>query len=162
MSQPHWQQCIKACNEKVGCQGSTANMRPELLGHKFSDWLMFGNAGNYGVTQANWLRVCGWTTLVHDNHDYGADSITFHLLVVEMKKDLQLELACDCWLQVLPKSNQPNFPFCVLMLMLCTPLVPDTKIIEVFRPLFTDNHVDEAWIIGQGEKTKAATVGLSE
>jgi hypothetical protein len=38
------------------------------------------------------------------------------------------------------------------MLMICTPLVPDRKIIEVFGELFRENHITEEWVLEFGEK----------
>jgi endonuclease III len=138
--------------------GTTGNMPKNwipLPGHSFSEWLTFGDDGNYGLSHLEWLRVRGWTTVVRANADFVADAVTFNRLVVQMKVELKLESARDCWSQVLPNKNQANYPVCVLVLMLCTPLVPDTKIIDVFGPLFREHYVDENWIIGLGETALA-------
>jgi hypothetical protein len=56
------------------------------------------------------------------------------------------------WVQALPSPNMENFSFCLLFLIFyCTPLVPDTKIVEIFLSLVQQNHVDEDWVIHVGE-----------
>lgn len=128
------------------------NTRATLPGKLFEDWVAFGDGGNYALSADDWSHVRGWTTLVQKNKDFAAEAITFHQLVIKMKSDLGLQAARDCWSDVLPNSHHSNYPLCVLVLMLCTPMVPDTKIIDVFGPFFKENHVDEDWIIKEGEK----------
>jgi endonuclease III len=125
--------------------------RIPLPGDSFSEWLTFGDNGNYGLSQMEWQRVRGWCSVLQANADSVAEAVTFNRLVVQMKFELKLESARDCWSKVLPNKNRPNYPVCVLVLMLCTPLVPDTKIIQIFGPLFKDHYVDEDWIIKEGE-----------
>ena len=138
--------------KKVKKTKDTSTTRAVLPGTTFEDWLGFGDGGNYSLSADDWSHVRGWTTIVHKNKDFVAEAITFHRLVVKMKCDLGLQAARDCWSDVLPKSNESNYPLCVLVLMLCTPMVPDTKIIDVFGPFFKENRVDEDWIIQEGEK----------
>jgi endonuclease III len=144
---------------KAICKQTVTHMpviiRPPLPGKSLKDWLQFGDRGCYSLTTDEWLRVRGWVCFVHNNKDFVAEAITFHRLVVRMKSELGLESARDCWSKVLPNPNEQNYPICVLVLMLCTPMVPDTKIIDVFGPFFRNNTVDEDWIIKQGEKAIA-------
>ena len=137
---------------KSGNKTSTSiGTRAALPGETFEDWLVFGDSGNYSLSSDDWSHVRGWTTIINKNKDFAAEAITFHQLVVKMKCDLGLQSARDCWSDVLPEANESNYPLCVLVLMLCTPMVPDTKIIDVFRPFFKENKVDEDWIIQEGE-----------
>jgi endonuclease III len=57
----------------------------------------------------------------------------------------------DIWAEVLPARNASNYDFCCLILMVATPLVTDTQIMEVFGKLFSENIVDSKWILEQGE-----------
>jgi hypothetical protein len=36
--------------------------------------------------------------------------------------------------------------------MICTPLVPDTKILDIFEPIFQNNHVTVDWKLEQTEE----------
>jgi hypothetical protein len=142
----------KPKTKKVKKTSKSTNTRARLPGITFDDWLSFGDGGNYSLSADDWSHVRGWTTIANKNKDFAAEAITFHRLVVKMKCDLGLQSARDCWSKVLPDTNESNYPLCVLVLMLCTPMVPDTKIIDVFGPFFKDNRVDEDWIIKEGEK----------
>jgi endonuclease III len=86
-----------------------------------------------------------------------ADNVAFHRLIVAMKEELKLESARDKWVEALPSPESSNFEMCVLFLMVCTPMVPDTKIVELFGPIFKDNFVNIDWIL---EKGKAAIAEL--
>jgi hypothetical protein len=69
-----------------------------------------------------------------------------------MKAELQLESARDKWVEALPSPESSNFKICVLFLMFwCTPLVPDTKIVELFGPIFKENFLDIDWILEKGK-----------
>jgi endonuclease III len=68
-----------------------------------------------------------------------------------MKQELNLESARDKWVEALPSPESSNFEICVLFLMVCTPLVPDTKIVELFGPIFQENDVDIDWILEKGK-----------
>jgi hypothetical protein len=89
--------------------------------------------------------------------DFMADKVAFHGLVVAVKEELQLEAARDKWVEALPCTESSNFEICVLFLMVCIPLVPDTKIVELFGTIFKQNFIDINWIL---EKGKVATAEL--
>jgi hypothetical protein len=36
--------------------------------------------------------------------------------------------------------------------MICTPMVPDTKIVDIFKPIFQNNHFTVNWILKQTEE----------
>jgi endonuclease III len=91
--------------------------------------------------------------------------VAFHRLIVSMKEETKLTTPRDAWADLLPPSNSPNFFWATLMLMVCTPLVPDRKIIEVFGELFWENHITEELALEFGEKhlaEKLATLGMQK
>jgi endonuclease III len=79
-----------------------------------------------------------------------AEGLKFHRLIVSMRSELS-DSARDAWDLVLPPKSFPNFDFCCLFLMIATPAVTDESIIQVFGPLFRDNHVTPAWVLTEGE-----------
>jgi hypothetical protein len=61
--------------------------RPPLPGLSFMAWLNFGDNGSYSLSNSDWLRVRGWVSFINENKDFAAEAVTFHRLVVTMKKD---------------------------------------------------------------------------
>jgi endonuclease III len=122
---------------------------------EFETWRQFGESGGYKISRPQWDRLCSWVRELRRSPDVIADRVAFHQLIVSMKQSTNLATARDKWGEVLPAPNSPNFFWATLMLMLCTPLVPDTKIIEVFGPLFKEHHVDEKWVVELGTKKLA-------
>jgi hypothetical protein len=82
--------------------------------------------------------------------DFLAENVAFHRLVVDMKTELKLESASDKWVKALPNPEDDNYEICVLFLMICTLLVPDMKIVEIFTPMFLENYVTLDWILEMG------------
>jgi endonuclease III len=117
----------------------------------YESWRLFGEAGGYSLSIPAWLGIRDWVFTKKRNEDFVADNVAFHRLVVAMKAELQLESARDKWIEALPSPESSNFEICVLFLMVCTPLVPDTKIVELFAPIFKDNFVDIDWILQKGK-----------
>ena len=111
-------------------------------------WCAYGEAGSYAISSPQWREVRDWVMAL--DCDSVAENVAFHRLVVDMKRDLKLESARDIWVEALPKPEESNYELCVLFLMVCTPLVPDTKIVEIFTPLFADNYITLEWIVGKG------------
>jgi endonuclease III len=118
---------------------------------EFQAWLVFGDNGGYSVTREDWTRIRAWVSLKRSRKDFVAEAVTFHRLILSLKRDLSLESARDCWERVLPPKNADNYPVCCLFLMICTPLVPDTKIVDIFEPIFRNTHVTVDWILEQTE-----------
>jgi endonuclease III len=81
-----------------------------------------------------------------------AKAVTYHRLILSLKRDLSLESARDCWDRVLPPKSADNYQVCCFFLIICTPLVPDTKIVDIFEPIFQNNHVTVDWILEQTEE----------
>jgi endonuclease III len=132
---------------------------------EFETWRKFGDSGGYNISKPQWIRLCSWVAERRSKPDVIADHVAFHRLIVSMKQETKLATPRDAWADVLPPSNSPNFFWATLMLMICTPLVPDTKIIEVFGALFRENHVTEEWVLNFGEKNlteKLATLGMQK
>jgi endonuclease III len=132
---------------------------------EFETWKNFGDSGGYNISKPQWIRVCSWVVQRRSKPDVIADNVAFHRLIVSMKQETNLATPRDAWANVLPPPNSPNFFWATLMLMICTPLVPDTKIIEVFQDLFRENHVTEEWVLQFGEKNlaeKLATLGMQK
>jgi endonuclease III len=50
-------------------------------------------------------------------------------------------------LRCFPPFNEHNFFFATLVLMICTPLVPDKKIIDVFGKLFQEHTDTPQWVL---------------
>jgi hypothetical protein len=84
--------------------------------------------------------------------DFVAEAVTFHRLILSLKRDLSLESARDSWERVLPPKSAQNYPMCCLFLMICTPMVPDTKIVDFFEPIFQNNLVTVDWVLEQTEE----------
>jgi endonuclease III len=134
----------------------SAPLRPILPIHgNLETWKTFGDNGGYAISKPKWLRLRLWVLEQHKNQDVIADRVAFHRLIVKMKAQLRLKSPRDRWSEVLPKFTQDNFFFATLMLMISTPQVPDTKIIEVFGELFQDNEVTEEWVLDVGEQKLA-------
>jgi hypothetical protein len=140
-----------------------ASLKPKLPNHlpkhlplqngEFQAWLLFGDNGGYSITKDEWTRIRAWVSLKRSKKDFMAEAVTFHRLILSLKRDFSLESARDCWDRVLPPKSADNYPVCVLIfLMICTPLVPDTKIVDIFEPIFLNNHVTMDWIINQTEE----------
>jgi endonuclease III len=121
----------------------------------FDTWVKFGEGGGYGISVGEWKRVHSWVVEVRSKPDVVADRVALHRLVVEMKKHSEFKTARDEWVKVLPPFHRPNFFWCTLMLMMATPKVPDTKIIDVFGKLFKNQVVDEDWVIELGQSKLA-------
>jgi hypothetical protein len=117
----------------------------------YKSWPLFGEAGGYSLSHPAWLGVCDWVFTKKCDEDFVADHVAFHWLVVAMKAELQLQLAWDMWVEALPCPASSNFEICVLFLMVCTPLVPDTKIVDLFGPIFKENFVAIDWILEKGK-----------
>jgi hypothetical protein len=118
----------------------------------FQAWLLFGDNGGYIITKDEWTRIRAWVSLKRSKKDFVAEAVIFHRLILSLKRDLSLESARDCWDRVLPPKSANNFPVCYLFLMICTPLVPNTKIVDIFEPIFLKNHVTVDWIIDRTEE----------
>jgi endonuclease III len=132
---------------------------------EFETWRKFGDSGGYNISKAQWIRLCSWVAERRSKPDIIADHVAFHHLIVSMKEETKLATPRDAWADVLPPSNSPNFFWATLMLMICTPLVPDRKIIEVFGELFRENHITEEWVLEFGENhlaEKLATLGMQK
>ena len=127
--------------------------RPALpVDGQYKTWKHFGDNGGYNISKTQWTRLCDWVTDLRAQPGVIADHVAFHRLIVQLKTKPDLQSARDGWAEVLPNFNADNFFWATLMLMLCTPLVPDTKIIEIFGPLFQKHTVDEKWVIDIGDK----------
>lgn len=118
----------------------------------FQAWLVFGDNGGYSVAKEEWTRIRAWVSLKRSKKDFVAEAVTFHRLILSLKRDLALESARDSWERVLPPKSAQNFPVCCLFLMICTPMVPDTKIVDIFEPIFRNNHVTADWVLEQREE----------
>jgi hypothetical protein len=92
-----------------------------------------------------WTRIRAWVSLKRSKKDFVAEAVTFHRLILSLKKDLSLESARDSWERVLPPKSAQNYPVCCLFLMICTPMVPDTKVVDIFEPIFQNNLVTVDW-----------------
>jgi endonuclease III len=117
----------------------------------YDSWCTFGEGGGYSLSIPQWKGVRDWVSTKRNDADFVADNVAFHRLVVSMKQELNLESARDKWVEALPSPESSNFEICVLFLMVCTPLVPDTKIVELFGPIFQENDVDIDWILEKGK-----------
>jgi hypothetical protein len=117
----------------------------------YESWRAFGEAGGYSLSSPQWQDFCNWVGTKKRDGDFVADNVAFHRLVVAMKQELNLESARDKWIDALPPTESSNFEICVLFLMVCTPLVPDTKIVELFEPIFKQHFVDVDWILEKGK-----------
>ncbi len=118
----------------------------------FQAWLLFGDNGGYSVAKDEWTRIRAWVSLKRSKKDFVAEAVTFHRLILSLKRDLSLESARDSWERVLPPKSAQNYPVCCLFLMICTPMVPDTKIVDIFEPIFQNNHVTVDWVLEQTEE----------
>jgi endonuclease III len=128
-------------------------------------WKEFGDKGGYQISKPHWDLLYSWVAELRSKPDYIADRVFFFELIADMKTTCKLVTPRDQWAEVLPKSNSSNFFWATLMLMICTPLVPDTKIIDVFARLFKDYPVTEEWVLELGEKNladKLAPLGMNK
>jgi hypothetical protein len=116
----------------------------------FDSWEAFGGADGYCLSKPQWQSVRDWVRMKKRDEDFVAENVAFHRLIVTMKLELELQSARDNWLDALPSPESSNFEICVLFLMVCTPLVPDTKIVAIFGELFKLHFVDIDWIIDKG------------
>jgi endonuclease III len=129
----------------------TSNTSSALPKGSYQSWRIFGETGGYSLSLPHWHGVRDWVFTKSRDADFVADNVAFHRLVVAMKAELNLESARDKWVEALPSPESSNFEICVLFLMVCTPLVPDTKIVELFGPIFKENFVDIDWILDKGK-----------
>jgi hypothetical protein len=104
-------------------------------------WSVFLDGGGYAVTGEEKDRVKMFVKEKHRNTAFVSEAVKFHVLVREMRKNLDVDSARDCWTKVLPLKSSDNFNFCCLFLMVATPNTPDEKMIEVFSPIMKDNYV---------------------
>jgi endonuclease III len=117
----------------------------------FDCWEAFGVAGGYCLSIPHWHSVRDWVRMKKRDEDFVAENVAFHRLIVKMKLELNLQSARDTWLEALPSPESANFEICVLFLMVCTPLVPDKKIVSIFGELFKQHSVDIDWILETGK-----------
>ncbi len=113
-------------------------------------WTIFLEGGGYSVTGEEKERVKMFVKDKHRNTAFVSEAVKFHLLVREMRKNLQVDSARDSWTKVLPPKSADNFDFCCLFLMVATPNTPDEKIIEVFDPIMKQNYVTPEWVLEKG------------
>jgi hypothetical protein len=118
----------------------------------FQVWLLFGDNGGYSAAKDEWTRIRAWVSLKRSKKDFVAEAVTFHRLILSLKKDLSLESARDSWERVLPPKSAQNYPVRCLFLMICTSMVPDTKIVDIFEPIFQNNLVTVDWVLEQTEE----------
>ena len=110
--------------------------------------------GGYKLTRDERRSVKRFVEMKRSDPVSIAEGLKFHRLVGEMRSQLT-PTARDAWELVLPPKLYPNFDFCCLFLMIATPAVTDDSIIQVFGPLFKDNHVTPRWVLDQGESSIA-------
>jgi endonuclease III len=135
---------------------NNAGTRPPLpLDDNLDTWKKFGDDGGYKLSRPKWLRLRSWVSEQHENPGVIADRVTFHRLIVGLKAKLSVKSPRDAWADVLPNFIDANFFFATLVLMICTPQVPDKKIIDVFGKLFREYTVTPQWVIELGEEELA-------
>jgi hypothetical protein len=61
----------------------------------FQAWLLFGDNGGYSVAKDEWTRIQAWVSLKRSKKDFVAEAVTFHRLILSLKRDLSLESARD-------------------------------------------------------------------
>ena len=127
-------------------------LTPLPIDGKFETWLNFGSMREYGLSLPLWGEVVDWVKKMREDRVRMAEHIAFHHLIAEMKSDLGIKSSRDHWGDVLPNKYEANYFWTTLMLMIATPAVPDSKIIEVFGPLFKQNYVTEQWTINMGKQ----------
>ena len=125
---------------------------PLPIDGKFETWLNFGDNRGYGISGTLWNEVVGWVGERQNEKVWMAEQVAFHRLIVDMKTELGIKSARDFFTDALPKKYEANYYWATLMLMIATPAVPDTKIIEVFQALFKNDYVTEEWTINQGKQ----------
>jgi endonuclease III len=114
----------------------------------YESWEAFVDAGGYKITRSQALMVKAWVKSL--DPVWIAEQVKFHRAIDGMRSELEPS-ARDGWAHVLPPSNAMNFDFACLILMVATPAVPDSKILDVFGKLFKEHYVDPKWILEQGE-----------
>jgi endonuclease III len=114
----------------------------------FETWEAFVDCGGYDITKIQAQTVKAWVKSI--DPVWISDQVKFHKAIFRMRSELEPS-SRDGWANVLPKRHALNFDFCCLILMVATPSVPDTKILDVFGKLFRDNYVDAKWVLEQGE-----------
>lgn len=117
---------------------------------KLETWEAFVDANGYDISKEQAKTVKAWVKVQSLDKVWITEQIKFFKQICRMRSSLD-RTPRDIWTRVLPLQNAPNYDFCCLILMVATPLVTDTQIIEVFGPLFLDNYVDSKWILEQGE-----------
>jgi endonuclease III len=126
---------------------------PDLPDGSYETWEAFVDAGGYSISKSEARSVKAWVKSL--DPVWISEQVKFHKGIVAMRSELD-PTARDGWADVLPKPHSMNFDFCCLILMVATPSVPDTKILDVFGKLFKDNYVDSKWVMEQGQTKLAA------
>ena len=121
----------------------------------YQEWLKFVDNGGYKLTLEERCTVKQFVKNKQGNPVAIAEGMKFHRLIMSMRSDLPSSPR-DAWDLVLPPKSYSNFEFCCLFLMIATPAVTDDSIIQVFGPLFRDNHVTPKWVIDEGESAIAS------
>jgi hypothetical protein len=61
----------------------------------FQAWLLFGDNGGYSIAKDEWTRIRAWVSLIRSKKDFMAEAVTFHRLILSLKRDISLESARD-------------------------------------------------------------------
>jgi hypothetical protein len=77
---------------------------------EFQAWLLFGDNGGYSIAKDEWTRIRAWVGLKRSKKDFVAETVTFHRIILSLKRDLSLESVRDCWDRVLPSKPADNYP----------------------------------------------------
>jgi endonuclease III len=126
----------------------TTNTSSSLPDGSYEIWEAFVDAGGYEITRSQALMVKAWVKSL--DPVWIAEQVKFHRAIHAMRSELEPS-ARDGWADVLPPRHAMNFDFACLILMVATPAVPDSKILDVFGKLFSNHYVDPEWILAQGE-----------
>ena len=118
------------------------------LDGNYETWEAFVDKKGYDISLSQAKIIKTWVK--HLDPRWIADQVKFFNVIRRMRSQLKPS-ARDAWASVLPARQSSNFDFCALILMVATPNVLDTQIIDVFGPLFSNQHVDAQWIITTGE-----------
>jgi hypothetical protein len=103
--------------------------------NKQQQCIRFVSAVLYPQGENFWRR--GWKS----------SQIRFHNLVKQMREDCAFSAPRDGWETCLPPKSTDWYEFAALVLMLCSALIPDQRLLPVMQSLFSKYDVTPAFVL---------------
>jgi endonuclease III len=73
--------------------------------------------------------------------------VRFHNLVKQLREEIAFEAPRDRWESCLPPKSSDSYEFASLVLMLCSALIPDERLVPCMRSIFSTHNVTPQYVL---------------